>query len=674
MESLSSGAATPVASMADSDATGDAAAQRPPPQDDNDTEVHNKEKPRRASATTSHNASSTRRRKKDDDKTNDKPKEKKPRKEKDKDKEKPKEKPKEKDKPKDTDKPKDKEKDDKDKDSKPRSRRSREKNGSISSQPASRKKPKLEHDSAQSAEHPATTVAAASGASTASPAPSRPPSAPLTPPTLSQNGNREAIPTSVSHPLSSSFQAPTSRSMHPLASTVASHAPLPTAASSSSSNHVIPSHTLPRPSSQPLEPPAYSSPPRTSGQIFDPIRSAVESPAPPPQPTSHTHSPQRSGLGMASTDSYSNHHYSPPKPSVSPHGAFRASASPAISSIIDPPEAPHPQHLPPPRPSSSMEWVPKTSTSMPAWSGQHAGPSNERVHTERASTPQWQPSSSHQSPQQSHREPVSQPRPSEQPPKDEPLASSTQQPTEMDTGPDGEAAPAPSKPSKKEKSTATGQSTTGSSPKPSRTKEAKDAPQPPPLPQGSGLITGALFGVDDSSAGSKNTAPNIVLHIPLRGESNKIISFAQLAEEKYGFAALHPRVAAHKQRLARVAAASAALEKADKKGSGVGESAEEDLSVDADNSDADGDVTMGGMGATDAEPEQPVDGKRKRRRKMEDYDRDDPFVDDSELAWQEHAAASKDGFFVYSGPLVPEGDKVEVERYVILSLSCGLSY
>jgi hypothetical protein len=34
------------------------------------------------------------------------------------------------------------------------------------------------------------------------------------------------------------------------------------------------------------------------------------------------------------------------------------------------------------------------------------------------------------------------------------------------------------------------------------------------------------------------------------------------------------------------------------------------------------------------------------------------------MAWQEQAAASKDGFFVYSGPLVPEGEKVQVERLV----------
>ena len=48
---------------------------------------------------------------------------------------------------------------------------------------------------------------------------------------------------------------------------------------------------------------------------------------------------------------------------------------------------------------------------------------------------------------------------------------------------------------------------------------------------------------------------------------------------------------------------------------------------------------------------------------MEEYDQDDPFVDDSELAWEAQAAAVKDGFFVYCGPLVPEGEKPAVERY-----------
>jgi hypothetical protein len=223
--------------------------------------------------------------------------------------------------------------------------------------------------------------------------------------------------------------------------------------------------------------------------------------------------------------------------------------------------------------------------------------------------------------------------------------------------------PAPTKPAKaakKDKSTPTATPSSAPSPKPARA--AKDA-VPPPLPQGSGLITGALFGVDDSSSAASKTAPNIILHVPLSRDSNKIISFARLAEEKYGFAALHPRIAAQKERLARVAAASAALEK-DEKGGSARESAEEDLSVDIDrDSDPDGDISMGGVVTA---PEEPTDGKKKRRKKkIEEYDRDDPFVDDSELVWQEQAAASKDGFFVYSGPLVAEGEKVQVERCVL---------
>lgn len=211
------------------------------------------------------------------------------------------------------------------------------------------------------------------------------------------------------------------------------------------------------------------------------------------------------------------------------------------------------------------------------------------------------------------------------------------------------------------------------SPKPARNAKEKDA-VPTKLPQGSGLISNALFGMDDNAdtEDAQHATPNIILHIPLNSVNNRIVNFARLAEEQYGFAALHPRLAAHKERLARVAAAGAALERNEKSAKGLlsvaggGESADEDLSLDMDrDSDLDGDIAMAGIGAAanDA-PADGTDGKKKRRKKMEEYDRDDPFVDDSEMAWQEHAAASKDGYFVYSGPLVPEGEKVQVERLV----------
>lgn len=220
---------------------------------------------------------------------------------------------------------------------------------------------------------------------------------------------------------------------------------------------------------------------------------------------------------------------------------------------------------------------------------------------------------------------------------------------------------------KKEKVSTAAPNSTAPSPPPARA-----AKEPHTLPQGSGLISNALFGKDDNTQQpeSSDTTPNIIIHVPLQGTGNKIINFARLAEEQYGFAALHPRLAAHQERLARVAALGAALERNEKGGKGIeAESADEDLSLDVDrDSELDGDVAMGGMGSTLAGSTNGTagadddDGTKKRRKKVEEYDRDDPFVDDSELVWQEQAAASKDGFFVYSGPLVPEGEKVQVER------------
>lgn len=220
----------------------------------------------------------------------------------------------------------------------------------------------------------------------------------------------------------------------------------------------------------------------------------------------------------------------------------------------------------------------------------------------------------------------------------------------------------PAASSKKANSTSTTPAASGAqSPKQSRSKDA-----PPPLP-GSGLLTGAMFGVDalkDSTSEAKS-GPNIILHVPLNSSANRVINFAKLAEEQYGFEALHPRIAAQKARRARLAAASAALEKNEKPGSG----AEEDLSADAErDSEVDGDVTMSGMGATGEDVNGAGSGdapaKKRRRKKMEEYNREDPFIDDSEMIWEEQAAACKDGFFVYSGPLVAEGEKVNVEKLV----------
>lgn len=201
------------------------------------------------------------------------------------------------------------------------------------------------------------------------------------------------------------------------------------------------------------------------------------------------------------------------------------------------------------------------------------------------------------------------------------------------------------------------------------TKRKRAKEQPPPVPAGSGLLSTSLFG-GESASDEKPTSekgPNIVLRVDLKDPNNKVINFARLAEAKYGFAALYPRQAAQKERLAKVAALGNALEKSASSsrrgGTSGGESGDEDLSVDIDkDSDNDGDVQMTG---TNGAPENSgTDGPapKQRRKRKDEYDADDPFVDDSEMLWEAQAAASKDGFFVYCGPLVPEGEKPTVER------------
>jgi hypothetical protein len=41
-------------------------------------------------------------------------------------------------------------------------------------------------------------------------------------------------------------------------------------------------------------------------------------------------------------------------------------------------------------------------------------------------------------------------------------------------------------------------------------------------------------------------------------------------------------------------------------------------------------------------------------RKVGKYDYEDPFIDDEELQWEEEITSTKDGFFVYWGPLVDD--------------------
>lgn len=382
-----------------------------------------------------------------------------------------------------------------------------------------------------------------------------------------------------------------------------------------------PTHSFFNPSPPPPPPPQHQPPQhqppqhqqhqhqlpgRTSGQNYDPIRSNYD----PVRETIINHS-------------YGNSQNSPSHPSV----MNRASASPSIASLVDPPNQPlmspsmatqsffnHQQRL---YREDGHNSVPPSPTA------NRLGPAvvleSQNVQKPPNPTPPGPPKNS---------ETVAQP------------------------------APAISNISKVKSIGNTATSTPGASPKPYKLKEPKDIyPTPPPLPgQGAGPSDGTEF-----------RAPTVVLNVPLNGEVNQYVNFTRLAEDQYGWDALHPRLAAQRDRLARVAAAGAALER-----NATSRESGDEMSLD---SDAEGsNAEMGGM--SDARTGTDGGAKkipRKRKMKEDEYDKDDGFVDDSELLWEEQAAAANDGFFVYSGPLVPEVQKPVIELRYVDSLFSSLS-
>ncbi|KAI1475899.1 HPC2-domain-containing protein [Daldinia eschscholtzii] len=368
-----------------------------------------------------------------------------------------------------------------------------------------------------------------------------------------------------------------------------------------------------------------SAPSRTSGTNYDPIRSSNYDPIRETMVT-HTYSNPLSGSPRGPTTNAIN----------------RASASPSIASLVDPPVpniiSPVPSH---------------TSFAQSTQQSQQPSQSQPRIHKESSSMPE--------SPNPFRKDFV--PPPAPKPP--------TTEAKESKEGKEGKEAKETKKPaptpaqgvtSKIEirptsittigaagakKTSTKNHSTASSSP---RIHAIKDS-LAPPLPNGPER---SILDFGKAEPGSEFNAPSIILNIPLNGETNKYINFMRMAEDQYGWEALHPRQAELKARKARIAAASAALAQNDSSREG------DEMSVD-ESENEDSNVEMGGTSG----PDKAADGKpvkKKRHFKEDEYDKDDDFVDDSELLWEEQAAASRDGFFVYSGPLIPEVEKPESGR------------
>ncbi|SPQ24709.1 9970e7ec-2a60-490f-9e9c-b90c7a62f7d0 [Thermothielavioides terrestris] len=380
---------------------------------------------------------------------------------------------------------------------------------------------------------------------------------------------------------------------------------------------------------QPKPPPAAP-----ARQMYDPIRSNYD--------------PIRES--MAARDPYGTGPLGSPRAPA--QAVNRASASPSIASLVDPQPvapviSPRPSHTSYTNPAPQPRFHDSASSLPPSPS-----------HAVR-STPQPLPKPALADARRPPPPPAAQTSTNKAESKTTSFTSMTSLPSATSAAATPAAAPPAPPQSKKiaavvqqeRESNKKARSSSSSSPKISSLRDAL-----PPLPGGERSILD--FG--KARPGEEVEAPSISLRIPINpGETNKYVNFMRMAEERYGWDALHPRLAASRERKARIAAATAALER---NGSGrdSGEDMDEDILQGSDAGESN--VEMGGTGAANGNGAPAKPPRKKRNFKEDEYDRDDDFVDDSELLWEEQAAASKDGFFVYSGPLVPEVEKPAVSQ------------
>lgn len=341
----------------------------------------------------------------------------------------------------------------------------------------------------------------------------------------------------------------------------------------------------------------------------------------------------------------------------------RASASPSISSLVDPPAA---RTVVSPTPGNASIHN-STSSRLQESGSQPASPSPSQQLRKEMPAPPPVASSKTSTSETKRTGPTLMPQP---PASTKTAAESTKvhaSSTSSMAPPSAMPAPASKKiaavqaQTRKEKKA----SSNSSSPKLGSLKNAQ--PDVPALHSTSNDRSILDFG--KAAPGEEQETPSIVLEIELNGEGNKYVNFMRLAEEQYGWDALHPRQAADRERKARIAAASAALEKQQ---GGRDSAAEEEEPDNSGSEEGDSNVEMGGMGngnnggltsgADAAAAQKPP--RKKRNWREDEYDKGDDFVDDSEMLWEEQAAAVQDGFFVYSGPLVPEVPKPPA-KYVL---------
>lgn len=150
-----------------------------------------------------------------------------------------------------------------------------------------------------------------------------------------------------------------------------------------------------------------------------------------------------------------------------------------------------------------------------------------------------------------------------------------------------------------------------------------------------------LIGRDEEGKDLKEvTLPVIVLDVPLLdpkdpkpGKAEVVVHVMKMAEEKYGWNTVHPN-------------SKSAIDLLD------------EMLEDEDDGEDDEEEETAVDEKSKKKEENTKDKKKKKvpkvNRKVGKYDKDDPFIDDTELQWEEEITTTKEGFFVYWGPLVDD--------------------
>lgn len=155
---------------------------------------------------------------------------------------------------------------------------------------------------------------------------------------------------------------------------------------------------------------------------------------------------------------------------------------------------------------------------------------------------------------------------------------------------------------------------------------------------------------------SSDRTPVIFLDVPLLdptnpkpGQAEIVINVLKLAEDKYGWNAIHPDARSAIDMMDDIL---------DDDDEGDDDEGDDDLQIIEDKSKKDAKESDTKTGAESEDED--LKSRRWRaeqtriNRKVGKYDYEDPFIDDAELQWEEEITTTKEGFFVFWGPLVDE--------------------